>query len=69
MTKSKHSGTKDKSDVRTDFVGSPSYDILAQDDLAVGGGRTPVNEGQRLREPSKYEASTPYRSKRGDRFS
>ena len=29
----------------------------------------PENEGQRVKEKSKYEASEPYRSRKGDRFS
>ncbi|KAI9847969.1 MAG: hypothetical protein M1837_001486 [Sclerophora amabilis] len=49
-----------------DFAGSPSQE--ASDDPAPTR-HAPENERQRVKEKSKYEASEPYRSKKGDRFS
>jgi len=49
-----------------DHAGSPSSEI-SEDAAPVG--HAPVDSDQRVREKSKYEASEPYRSKKGDRFS
>ena len=49
-----------------DHAGSPSEEI-SQDAAPVG--HAPENDGQRVRERSKYEAAEPYRSRKGDRFS
>jgi len=49
-----------------DHAGSPSSEI-SEDAAPVG--HAPVDNDQRMREKSKYEASEPYRSKKGDRFS
>jgi hypothetical protein len=49
-----------------DHAGSPSSEI-SEDAAPVG--HAPVNQEQKVREKSKYEASEPYRSKKGDRFS
>ena len=65
--KSKHFGTKDKTPVHNDYAGSPSDEATYQDPAAVS--HYPCNEGQKLREKSKFEASEPYRQKKGDRFS
>ncbi|KAJ4531914.1 hypothetical protein HRR80_007922 [Exophiala dermatitidis] len=49
-----------------DHAGSPSSEI-SEDAAPVG--HAPVDNDQRVRERSKYEAAEPYRSKKGDRFS
>jgi len=49
-----------------DHVGSPSSEI-SEDAAPVS--HAPVDNDQRVREKSKYEAAEPYRSKKGDRFS
>ncbi|KAI9676414.1 MAG: hypothetical protein M1817_000571 [Caeruleum heppii] len=49
-----------------DFAGSPSME--ASDDPAPTR-HAPETEKQRVKEKSKYEASAPYRAKKGDRFS
>lgn len=49
-----------------DHAGSPSSEI-SEDAAPVG--HAPINNEQRMREKSKYEAAEPYRSKKGDRFS
>ena len=49
-----------------DHVGSPSSEI-SEDAAPVG--HAPVDDNQKIRERSKYEAAEPYRSKKGDRFS
>jgi hypothetical protein len=51
---------------REDSSGSPSQE--ASSDPAPTR-HAPESEGQRVREKSKYEASEPYRAKKGDRFS
>jgi hypothetical protein len=51
---------------RTDMAGSPSYE--ANTDPAPTR-HAPATEGQRVFEKSKYEASVPFRSPKGDRFS
>ncbi|KAI9828431.1 MAG: hypothetical protein M1832_002859 [Thelocarpon impressellum] len=50
----------------SDYAGSPSQE--ASSDPAPTR-HAPENEGQRVKEKSKYEASEPFRAKRGDRFS
>ena len=50
----------------SDYAGSPSQE--ASSDPAPTR-HAPENEGQRVREKSKYEASAPFRAKKGDRFS
>jgi len=49
-----------------DYTSSPSTE--ASHDPAPTR-HAPENEGQQVQEKSKYEASVPFRSKRGDRFS
>lgn len=49
-----------------DHAGSPSSEI-SEDAAPVG--HAPVDNEQRVREKSKYEAAEPYRSKKGDRLS
>jgi len=49
-----------------DHAGSPSSEI-SEDAAPVG--HAPVDNEQRIRERSKYEAAEPYRSKKGNRFS
>lgn len=49
-----------------DHAGSPSSEI--SEDVAPVG-HAPVDNEQRMREKSKYEAAEPYRSKKGDRLS
>lgn len=49
-----------------DHAGSPSSEI-SEDAAPVG--HAPINNEQKMREKSKYEAAEPYRSKKGDRFS
>ncbi len=51
---------------RSDVAGSPSQE--ASHDPAPTR-HAPENEHQRVREKSKYEASEPFRAKKGDRFS
>ncbi|KAB5575729.1 hypothetical protein GE09DRAFT_1215483 [Coniochaeta sp. 2T2.1] len=54
------------SPVRTDMAGSPSYE--SNNDPAPTR-HAPATEDQRVFEKSKYEASVPFRSPKGDRFS
>lgn len=49
-----------------DHAGSPSSEI-SEDAAPVG--HAPVDDAQKMRERSKYEAAEPYRSRKGDRFS
>lgn len=49
-----------------DHAGSPSSEI-SEDAAPVG--HAPVDDSQKMRERSKYEAAEPYRSRKGDRFS
>ncbi|KAI9722941.1 MAG: hypothetical protein M1812_001390 [Candelaria pacifica] len=51
---------------QSDVAGSPSQE--ASHDPAPTR-HAPENEHQRVREKSKYEASEPFRAKKGDRFS
>ena len=51
---------------RTDTAGSPSQE--ASSDPAPTR-HAPTTEGERVFEKSKYESATPYRSRKGDRFS
>jgi hypothetical protein len=51
---------------RTDTAGSPSQE--ASSDPAPTR-HAPATEGQRVVEKSKYESDTPFRSRKGDRFS
>ena len=50
----------------SDYAGSPSQE--ASSDPAPTR-HAPETEGQRVEEKSKYEASAPFRAKKGDRFS
>lgn len=59
-------GTNGTGPARTDMAGSPSYE--ANYDPAPTR-HAPTTEGQRVFEKSKYEASVPFRSPKGDRFS
>lgn len=52
--------------VRTDTAGSPSQE--AGNDPAPTR-HAPTTERERVLEKSKYEASVPFRSPKGDRFS
>lgn len=54
------------SPARTDMAGSPSYE--SNDDPAPTR-HAPATESQRVFEKSKYEATVPFRSPKGDRFS
>jgi len=49
-----------------DHAGSPSSEI-SEDAAPVG--HAPIDHEQKVREKSKYEATEPYRSRKGDRFS
>ncbi|KAK4204215.1 hypothetical protein QBC40DRAFT_272989 [Triangularia verruculosa] len=51
---------------RTDAVGSPS---LETGNDPAPTRHAPATEAERLLEKSKYEASVPFRSRKGDRFS
>lgn len=51
---------------RTDAAGSPSQESSAD---PAPTRHAPATEGQRVLEKSKYESSTPFRSRKGDRFS
>ena len=51
---------------RTDNVGSPSEEAGAD---PAPTRHEPETDSQRIAEKSKYETSTPFRGKRGDRFS
>jgi hypothetical protein len=51
---------------REDHTGSPSQEATSD---PAPTRHAPESEGQRVREKSKYEASEPYRAKKGDRFS
>ncbi|KAK5993938.1 hypothetical protein PT974_07376 [Cladobotryum mycophilum] len=52
--------------VRTDTAGSPSQE--AGNDPAPTR-HAPATEAERIVEKSKYESTTPFRSRKGDRFS
>ncbi|KJR86647.1 uncharacterized protein SPSK_02759 [Sporothrix schenckii 1099-18] len=52
---------------RTDTVGSPSQESSSADPAPTR--HAPATESQRVLEKSKYEASSPFRSPKGDRFS
>lgn len=51
---------------RTDTAGSPSQESSSD---PAPTRHAPTTEGQRVIEKSKYEASVPFRSPKGDRFS
>ena len=51
---------------RNDHSGSPSQEAASD---PAPTRHAPESEGQRVREKSKYEASEPYRARKGDRFS
>lgn len=51
---------------RTDSSGSPSQEATLD---PAPTRHAPHTEGERVREKSKYEASEPFRAKKGDRFS
>jgi len=51
---------------RNDHSGSPSQEATSD---PAPTRHAPESEGQRVREKSKYEASEPYRARKGDRFS
>jgi hypothetical protein len=51
---------------KTDSSGSPSQEAAID---PAPTRHAPDSEGQRVREKSKYEASEPFRAKKGDRFS
>ncbi|KAF8860352.1 hypothetical protein BDZ45DRAFT_672652 [Acephala macrosclerotiorum] len=51
---------------RADHSGSPSQEANLD---PAPTRHAPDTEGQRVREKSKYEASEPFRAKKGDRFS
>ncbi len=51
---------------RVDISGSPSQEATSD---PAPTRHAPESEGQRVREKSKYEATEPFRSRKGDRFS
>lgn len=51
---------------RNDHSGSPNQEATSD---PAPTRHAPESEGQRVREKSKYEASEPYRARKGDRFS
>ena len=51
---------------RTDTAGSPSQESSSD---PAPTRHAPATEGERVLEKSKYEASVPFRSPKGDRFS
>ncbi|EPE33856.1 hypothetical protein GLAREA_06869 [Glarea lozoyensis ATCC 20868] len=51
---------------RSDHSGSPSQEATLD---PAPTRHAPESEGQRVREKSKYEASEPFRARKGDRFS
>jgi len=59
-------GTNGTGPARTDMAGSPSYETSTD---PAPTRHAPATEGQRVFEKSKYEASVPFRSPKGDRFS
>lgn len=59
-------GTGNGGAPRQDHAGSPSQEGSLD---PAPTRHAPESEGQRVREKSKYEASEPFRSKKGDRFS
>ncbi|KAL7945413.1 hypothetical protein V8C42DRAFT_56617 [Trichoderma barbatum] len=59
-------GTNNGGPARTDNAGSPSQE--ANNDPAATR-HAPATESQRVAEKSKYESDTPYRARKGDRFS
>lgn len=68
VSSSTMSGGRKPADLKepnTDPVGSPGRE---QYDPAPTR-HAPTSEGERVFEKSKYESSTPFRSKKGDRFS
>ncbi|UKZ72739.1 hypothetical protein TrVFT333_000373 [Trichoderma virens FT-333] len=59
-------GTNNGGPARTDNAGSPSQE--ASNDPAPTR-HAPATESERVAEKSKYESDTPYRTRKGDRFS
>lgn len=59
-------GNGNGSPARTDTAGSPSQESTAD---PAPTRHAPATESQRVLEKSKYESTTPFRSKKGDRFS
>jgi hypothetical protein len=59
-------GTNGTGPARDDPAGSPSYEAIND---PAPTRHAPATEGQRVYEKSKYEASVPFRSPKGDRFS
>lgn len=57
---------RDKAPARTDTAGSPSQESSSD---PAPTRHAPTTEGERVLEKSKYEASTPFISPKGDRFS
>ena len=55
------------SPARTDAAGSPSMESVSGDPAPTR--HAPSTERERVFEKSKYEATVPYTSKKGDRFS
>lgn len=66
MSKSSQANGSNGGPPRSDNSGSPSQE--ASSDPAPTS-HAPDSEGQRVREKSKYEASEPFRARKGDRFS
>ena len=54
------------SPARTDTAGSPSQESSSD---PAPTRHAPATEAQRVLEKSKYESTTPFRSRKGDRFS
>ncbi len=59
-------GNQNGGPAQDDHSGSPSQEATSD---PAPTRHAPESEGQRVREKSKYEATEPYRSKKGDRFS
>lgn len=58
-------GARTGAEPNTDPVGSPSREQIEP----APTRHAPTTEQDRVMEKSKYESSTPFRSKKGDRFS
>ncbi|KAL3959109.1 hypothetical protein ACCO45_007271, partial [Purpureocillium lilacinum] len=66
QTSTATAATANGTPARTDSAGSPSQE--ASNDPAPTR-HAPATESERVAEKSKYESDTPYRSRKGDRFS
>ena len=66
MSASTMGGSTNGGPPRSDHSASPSQESTID---PAPTRHAPENEGQRVKEKSKYEASEPFRAKKGDRFS